>query len=54
VLRLLAQGATDAAIAARLSISRKTVNAHVASILGKTGCANRTAAAAFAVRYGLA
>jgi non-specific serine/threonine protein kinase len=53
VLRLLAQGATDAAIARELSISRKTVNAHVASILSKTGCANRTAAAAFAVRHDL-
>jgi DNA-binding CsgD family transcriptional regulator len=54
VLRLLARGATDAAIAAELSISRKTVGVHVANILGKTNCANRTAAAAFAVRHGLA
>jgi non-specific serine/threonine protein kinase len=53
VLRLLARGATDAAIAAELSISRKTVGVHVANILGKTGCANRTAAAALAVRQGL-
>jgi DNA-binding NarL/FixJ family response regulator len=53
VLRRLARGATDAAIAAELSISRKTVGVHVAHILGKTGCANRTAAAAFAVRHGL-
>jgi predicted ATPase/DNA-binding CsgD family transcriptional regulator len=53
VLRLLARGATDAAIAAELSISRKTVGVHVANILGKTGCANRTAAAAFAIRHDL-
>jgi non-specific serine/threonine protein kinase len=53
VLRLLAHGATDAAIARQLSISVKTVNAHVASILGKTGSPNRAAAAAFAVRHGL-
>jgi DNA-binding CsgD family transcriptional regulator len=46
VLRLLAEGATDAAIAAALSISVNTVNKHVASILAKTGAANRTAAAA--------
>ena len=51
VLRLLAEGATDAAIAAALSISVNTVNKHVASILAKTGAANRTAAAA-ALRRG--
>jgi non-specific serine/threonine protein kinase len=53
VLRLLAQGTPDRAIAKDLSISVKTVHKHVASILGKTGCANRTAAAAFALRHGL-
>jgi DNA-binding CsgD family transcriptional regulator len=52
VLRLVAEGATDAAIAAALSISVNTVNKHVASILAKTGAANRTAAAA-ALRRGL-
>ncbi len=46
MLRLLAEGATNAAIAAALSISVKTVHKHVASILAKTGTANRTAAAA--------
>ena len=54
VLRLLARGAGDRAIAAELSISPKTVGVHVSSILAKTGCANRTAAAAFAVGRGLA
>jgi non-specific serine/threonine protein kinase len=54
VLRLLAGGETDAAIAARLSISRRTVNVHVASLLGKTGCPNRAALTALAVRQGLA
>ena len=54
VLRLLARGASDRAIAAELSISPKTVGVHVSSILAKTGCANRTAAAAFAVGRGLA
>jgi DNA-binding CsgD family transcriptional regulator len=53
VLRLLVRGATDPAIARELSISVKTVNKHVASILGKTGSPNRTAAAAFALRNGL-
>ena len=54
VLRLVARGATDAQIAAQLSISVTTVHKHVASVLGKTGCANRTAAAAFALQRGLA
>jgi DNA-binding CsgD family transcriptional regulator len=51
VLGLVAEGATDAAIAAALSISVNTVNKHVASILAKTGAPNRTAAAA-ALRRG--
>lgn len=54
VLRLIAQGETNVAIAAILSISVKTVNTHVGSILGKTGSANRAAAAVFAQRRGLA
>ena len=54
VLRLVAQGTTDGEIAAHLSISVKTVNKHVASVLSKTGSANRTAATAFAMRHGLA
>ena len=53
VLRLLAGGATNREIAAELSISVKTVNKHVASVLGKTGSPNRTVAAAFALRQGL-
>jgi predicted ATPase/DNA-binding CsgD family transcriptional regulator len=48
VLGLLAEGATNAAIAAALNISVNTVNKHVASILAKTGAPNRTAAAAVA------
>jgi DNA-binding CsgD family transcriptional regulator len=46
VLRLVAGGATNAAIATTLNISVNTVNKHVASILAKTGAPNRTAAAA--------
>jgi DNA-binding CsgD family transcriptional regulator/tetratricopeptide (TPR) repeat protein len=53
VVRLLVRGATDPEIARELSISVKTVNKHVASILGKTGSATRTAAATFALRQGL-
>ena len=53
VLRLVAQGATNRAIAEALTISVKTVDAHVTHILNKTDCANRAAAAAFAVQHGL-
>jgi DNA-binding CsgD family transcriptional regulator len=54
VLRLVAAGKTDREIADELVISISTVGHHVSNILGKTGSANRTEAAAFAVRHGLA
>jgi DNA-binding CsgD family transcriptional regulator len=54
VLRLVAEGASNEAIAAALYISVKTVEAHMTSILGKLGCPNRAAAATFAIRQGLA
>lgn len=53
VLRLVAQGATNQEIAVALTISVKTVNTHLSSILGKIGVANRTGAAAFATRHGI-
>jgi DNA-binding NarL/FixJ family response regulator len=53
VLRLVAQGATNRQIAATLVISIKTVNSHVAHILNKIGCDNRTAATTFAIQHGL-
>ena len=48
VLRLLAQGKTDREIAEVLFVSRRTVNAHVASILGKLGVHSRRDAVAHA------
>jgi DNA-binding CsgD family transcriptional regulator len=54
VLRLLAAGRTNAQIADELVISPSTVLHHVTSILTKTGAANRTEAAAYAIRHGLA
>jgi len=54
VLRLLAIGRSNADIALALSISLNTVATHVRNILAKTGCANRTEAAAYAMRHGLA
>lgn len=53
VLRLLAIGRGNADIAMVLEISQSTVATHVHNILTKTGCANRTEAAAYAVRHGL-
>ena len=45
VLELVAQGATNAEIAARLVISAKTVDHHVSAVLAKLGAANRREAA---------
>jgi NarL family two-component system response regulator LiaR len=54
VLRLLATGASNQAIAAELVLSSKTVKTHVSSILAKLEVTDRTQAALFAVREGLA
>ena len=54
VLRLIAIGRSNADIAMVLAISLNTVATHVRNILAKTGCANRTEAAAYAMRHGLA
>jgi DNA-binding CsgD family transcriptional regulator len=53
VLALLAQRLSDPEIAARLFISTRTVEGHVAQILGKLGVANRREAAAVAARTNL-
>ena len=53
VLRLMASGKSNRVIAEALFISRNTVSTHVRNILTKTGCANRTEAAAYALRHGL-
>ena len=54
VLRLVAQGLTNQAIAERLVISEGTVGNYVSNILGKLHLANRTQAALYALRKGLA
>jgi DNA-binding CsgD family transcriptional regulator len=54
VVRLIADGRSDRAIAEALSISRRTATTHVTSILNKLGVDNRAAAVAAAVRSGVA
>jgi two-component system, NarL family, response regulator LiaR len=54
VLSLVAQGLSNQEIAGRLVISERTVRTHVSNILGKLHLANRTQAARYALREGLA
>lgn len=54
LLTLVARGLSNREIGARLFISEHTAANHVRSILRKTGSANRTEAAAYAHRRGLA
>jgi predicted ATPase/DNA-binding CsgD family transcriptional regulator len=53
VLRLIAEGHSNRAIADTLSLSERTVEHHVTHILAKLDLDSRTAAATFAVRHGL-
>ena len=54
VVKLVARGLTNQEIAEALSISERTVGNHIGSILGKLHLANRTQAALYALRKGLA
>jgi len=53
VIRLIADGLSNADIAERLVISEKTVKGHVSNILGKLHLADRTQAAVYAWREGI-
>jgi two-component system, NarL family, response regulator LiaR len=53
VLRLIAEGFSNAQIAERLVISERTVKSHVNNILSKLQVADRTQAAIFAWRQGM-
>ncbi|MGH3887832.1 MAG: LuxR C-terminal-related transcriptional regulator [Pseudonocardiaceae bacterium] len=54
ILRLIAAGDTNKAIAANLVLSERTVDRHVSNILTKLGVPSRTAATAFAYQHQLA
>jgi NarL family two-component system response regulator LiaR len=54
VLRLLAQGKSNREIAEQLVITELTVRTHVSNILGKLHLVNRTQAALYALKEGLA
>ena len=54
ILGLVAQGLSNRQIGSTLTISEHTAANHIRSILRKTRCANRTEAASYAHRHGLA
>ena len=54
VLELIAEGLPNDDIATELYISERTVRSHVSNILGKLNLENRTQAALYAVRKGIA
>ncbi len=54
ILRLVARGLSNRQIGDELFISAHTAANHIRSILRKTSCANRTEAATYAHRHGLA
>jgi DNA-binding NarL/FixJ family response regulator len=54
VLTLIASGMSNKEIARELVMTERTVKGHVSNILGKLGLQDRTQAALYAVRHGLA
>ena len=53
ILALIGAGLSNADIGARLYLGVTTVKTHVASLMTKTGCANRVQLAVLAIRQGL-
>ena len=54
VLRVVAEGLTNAQVARRLHLSDHTVAAHLRSIFRKIGVGSRSAATRYALEHGLA
>lgn len=54
IVRLVARGLTNQEIAEKLIVSERTVRTHISNILSKLHLANRTQAALYALRQGLA
>jgi DNA-binding NarL/FixJ family response regulator len=54
VLRLVASGKTNRAIASELFVSEHTVRRHLQNIFSKLGVSSRAGATAFAFQHGLA
>jgi DNA-binding CsgD family transcriptional regulator len=54
VLRLVAAGLTNAQAAEQLSVTPRTINAHLTSIYSKTGVTSRAGAVRFAIEHRLA
>ncbi len=54
VLTLVAKGMSNDEIAASLHVSERTVGTHISNLLGKLHLANRTQAALYALREGIA
>jgi DNA-binding NarL/FixJ family response regulator len=54
VLRLVATGKTNHAVASQLHLSERTVARHLSNIFAKTGVESRAAATAYAYRHQLA
>ena len=53
VLKLIADGMSNAEMAAKLVLSEKTIKGHVSNILSKLHLADRTQAAVYAWREGV-
>jgi DNA-binding NarL/FixJ family response regulator len=53
VLRLIAGGCSNKAIASALAMSERTVARHITNIYAKIGTRSKSAATAYAIRHGL-